>query len=209
MYSLTLPSNLALDGGGWSTPPPKRFTPGKEQVPLIQEAGWATGPVRTGAEILASHRDSIPGPSNQQRVAIPTELSQPLTQVVIVILKEPATAISFNSVESSAHSHTISLELTLILLFLLRLDLSGGIFLPAFPRIMLYGCLQASAAKQMRSTLFWDVTQSIVVNPYRRFGTAYRPHLQVKNSMKDFLTLEDGTEKLSRNVGKELPLYST
>ena len=24
----------------------------------------------------------------------------------------------------------------------------------------------------------------------------------------DFLTLEDGTDKLSRNVGKELPLYA-
>ena len=30
MYSSTLPSTSALDGGGWSTPRPGRFTPGKE-----------------------------------------------------------------------------------------------------------------------------------------------------------------------------------
>jgi len=43
----------ALDGGGWSTSRPGRFTPGKDPVPIVQEAGWAPGPVRTGAENLA------------------------------------------------------------------------------------------------------------------------------------------------------------
>jgi hypothetical protein len=28
-------------------------TPGKDPVPIVQEAGWAPGPVRTGAENLA------------------------------------------------------------------------------------------------------------------------------------------------------------
>jgi hypothetical protein len=32
-------------------------TPGKDPVPLVQEAGWAPGPVWTGAENLAPHRD--------------------------------------------------------------------------------------------------------------------------------------------------------
>ena len=37
---------------------------GKDQVPIEQKAGWAPGPVWTGAENLARpHRDSIPGPS--------------------------------------------------------------------------------------------------------------------------------------------------
>jgi hypothetical protein len=31
---------------------------------LVWEAGWAPGLVWTGAENLAVHRDSIPGPSN-------------------------------------------------------------------------------------------------------------------------------------------------
>ena len=34
--------------------------PGKDLVPIVQEAGWASGPVWTGAENLALHRDSIP-----------------------------------------------------------------------------------------------------------------------------------------------------
>ena len=63
MYSSTLPSPLALDAGGQSAPRPGRFTPGKDPVPVVQEAGWAPGPVWTGAENLAPHRDSIPGRS--------------------------------------------------------------------------------------------------------------------------------------------------
>jgi hypothetical protein len=37
----------ALEGGGWSAPRPGRFTPGKDPVPIVQEAGWASGPVWT------------------------------------------------------------------------------------------------------------------------------------------------------------------
>ena len=36
MYSSTLPSTSALDGGGWSTPRLGRFTPGKDPVPIVQ-----------------------------------------------------------------------------------------------------------------------------------------------------------------------------
>ena len=39
MYSSTLPSTSALDAGGWSTPRPGRFTPGKDPVPIVQKAG--------------------------------------------------------------------------------------------------------------------------------------------------------------------------
>ena len=35
MYSSTLPSTSVLDGGGWSTPRPGRFTPGKDSVPIV------------------------------------------------------------------------------------------------------------------------------------------------------------------------------
>ena len=44
----------ALDGGGWSTPPPGRFNPGKDLLPTVQGAGWVPAPVWTGAENLAS-----------------------------------------------------------------------------------------------------------------------------------------------------------
>ena len=43
MYSSTLSLTSAIDGGGWSTPRPGRFTPGKDPVPIVQEAGWAPG----------------------------------------------------------------------------------------------------------------------------------------------------------------------
>jgi len=46
---------------GWvvsSTPRP-HFTPGKDRVPILQEAGWASGPVWTGGKSLP-HWDSIP-----------------------------------------------------------------------------------------------------------------------------------------------------
>ena len=44
----------ALEGGeGSASPPRPLFTPGKDPVPIVQEAGWAPGPVRTVAENLA------------------------------------------------------------------------------------------------------------------------------------------------------------
>jgi len=39
IYSSTLPSTLALDGGGWSTPHPSCFAPEKDPVPNVWEAG--------------------------------------------------------------------------------------------------------------------------------------------------------------------------
>ena len=44
-YSSTLSLTSALDGGRWSTPHSGRFTPRKDLVPIVQEAGWAPGPV--------------------------------------------------------------------------------------------------------------------------------------------------------------------
>ena len=40
--------------GWWQAPRPGRFTPWKDPVPIVQEGGWAPGPVWTGAENLAS-----------------------------------------------------------------------------------------------------------------------------------------------------------
>ena len=45
----------ALEGGEWSAAHPDRtLPPEKDPVPIVQEAGWAPGPVGTGAENLAS-----------------------------------------------------------------------------------------------------------------------------------------------------------
>jgi len=66
-YSAQMGRGIALlfhDRGtrrGWvfsSTPLP-HFTSGKEPVPIVQEAGWAPGPVWTGGK-SRPHRDLIP-----------------------------------------------------------------------------------------------------------------------------------------------------
>jgi hypothetical protein len=49
----------------------------RDPVPIVQEAGWAQGPVWTGAEKFRPHRNSTTGRSSPLRVAIPTELSRP------------------------------------------------------------------------------------------------------------------------------------
>jgi hypothetical protein len=43
----------ALDGVGAQRHVPAAFTPGKDPVPIVQEAGWAPGPVWIGADNLA------------------------------------------------------------------------------------------------------------------------------------------------------------
>jgi len=58
-----------------STPRP-HFTPWKDPVPIVQEVGWAAGPVRTGGK-SRPHRDLIPNRPARNSVAIPTELPSP------------------------------------------------------------------------------------------------------------------------------------
>ena len=41
----------ALEGGEWSAASPGHtLLPGKDPIPIVQEVGWAPGPVWTGAE---------------------------------------------------------------------------------------------------------------------------------------------------------------
>ena len=51
MYSSTLCLTLALDGGGWLTPRPGRYTPRRAPVPIV---GWAPGRIWIRAENLFS-----------------------------------------------------------------------------------------------------------------------------------------------------------
>ena len=50
--------------------------PGKDLVPILQEGGWAPGPVWKGGK-SPPHRDSIPDRPVRSSVAIPTELPGP------------------------------------------------------------------------------------------------------------------------------------
>jgi len=52
---------------------------------------------------------------------------------------------------------------------------------------------QASAMKEMRSVLFWYVTQGIVVIPYRRFSTTFRSHLWSDKN-------QDGIDRFSETL---------
>ena len=53
MYSSTLSLTSALDGVWWLTPRLGRFTPRKDLVPIVQEAGRAPGPIWPDAENLS------------------------------------------------------------------------------------------------------------------------------------------------------------
>ena len=44
--------SLGARWGGWSAPRPGRFAAQKDPVPIVQEAGWAQGPVWTVAKNL-------------------------------------------------------------------------------------------------------------------------------------------------------------
>jgi len=73
---------LFLDHGtrrGWVVSVTSRplFNPGKYPVPIVQEAGWAPGPVWTGAENLAPNGIRCPNRPARSSVAIPTELPGP------------------------------------------------------------------------------------------------------------------------------------
>jgi hypothetical protein len=69
-YSSTPSLTSALDESGLSSRP-GRFTPGKDPVPIVQWAGWASEPVWTGKENLVLHQDSIPIASRYTDYAIP------------------------------------------------------------------------------------------------------------------------------------------
>jgi hypothetical protein len=58
-----------------SVTPRPYFTPGKDPVPIVQEAGWAPGPVWTGAENLAP--TGIRSPDRPIRIQSLYRLSYP------------------------------------------------------------------------------------------------------------------------------------
>jgi len=76
---------LFLDYGtrrGWgvSVTPRPHFTPGKDPVPIIQEAGWAPGPIWTGAENLAP--TAVRSPDRPARSQSLYQLSYPAHNII-------------------------------------------------------------------------------------------------------------------------------
>ena len=60
----------------------------------------------------------------------------------------------------------------------------------------------ARSPERRISSLFWDVTQRWSVLIYRRFGTTSLSLSRLQGSGSRPFTLEDGTDRLSRNFGK-------
>ena len=67
-----------------STPRP-HFTPGKDTVPILQEAGWVPVPVCTGIK-SRPHRDSILDRPARSSVVIPTELPGPQNDYIKTVI---------------------------------------------------------------------------------------------------------------------------
>ena len=80
---------------GWvvrSTPRP-HFTPGKDPVSIVQEVGWAPGPVWTGGT-TRPHRDSFPNPPARSQSLY--RLSYPTHHVIDNVSKSQShTAVTF------------------------------------------------------------------------------------------------------------------
>jgi hypothetical protein len=72
---------------GYQSHAPGRFTPGKDPVPIVQEAGWAPEPVWTGAENL-SHT-GIRYPDSPGRSESLYRLSYPGPQLILIASLNP------------------------------------------------------------------------------------------------------------------------
>jgi len=91
---------------GWVVSSTSRphFIPGKDPVPILQEAGWAAGPVWT-VGISCPHRDSIPDRPAHSPVAIPTELPGPFWTVLFLEYTSYATLIRSYEVGRCSGTH--------------------------------------------------------------------------------------------------------
>jgi len=56
-------------------------------------------------------------------------------------------------------------------------------------RLILYTRFQSSAAKQMRTALFWVITRRVVAVSHRHFRTTSRSHLQVSRIQRELFFL--------------------
>jgi hypothetical protein len=93
LFYISYFKNGGIGGGGWSAPRPGRFAPGKDTVPIIQEAGWVPGPVWTCAKNLASTRIRfLDRPARSQSLY---RLSYP-PHIYIYIYGAPCKARNFN-----------------------------------------------------------------------------------------------------------------
>jgi hypothetical protein len=77
--------DLGARRGGWSAPRPGSFTPGKNPVRIVQEAGWASEPVWTCAKNVAP--TGIRSPDRPARSQSLYRLSYPAPRYYILSVK--------------------------------------------------------------------------------------------------------------------------
>jgi len=86
-------------GGVVSSTPRLYFTPGKDPVPILQEARWAPGPVWTGGK-SPPHRDSIPDrlarSQSLYRLSYPAHIYSALLVELKTIYKRQGTYIKID-----------------------------------------------------------------------------------------------------------------
>jgi hypothetical protein len=68
---------LALEEGGWKVLRPGRFIPGKDPVPIVQDAEWSPEPVWTCAKNLAPTGIFFRSPDRPSRSQSLYQLSYP------------------------------------------------------------------------------------------------------------------------------------
>ena len=106
--ALTFHDHGTRRGWGVSVTPRPLFTPGKDQVPIIQEAGWAPGPVWTGVENLATtgirSPDRPAGSESLYRLSYPAHIQ--LKSVIIFVTAHFEACLIVVSVNKNArHQH--------------------------------------------------------------------------------------------------------
>ena len=87
MYNSTLPSTSALEGGlGGQHHAPAALPTGKDPVSIVQDTGWAPGPVWSVRKNLTPTGIRSPDRPAHSAVAIPTELSRPPNTFTLFLL---------------------------------------------------------------------------------------------------------------------------
>jgi len=137
--------------------------------------------------------------TSTRRIQSCPSLSRPSTQwrmVFTICIKMCVAGMLWVSVLTSSRSTAHSLRYHTHVVFLFN-----------DPLLATHGISDSKQGIVLRSALQWVTTQRTMIIPYGRFGTTYRSHFQ---GLEDGtgMTLEDGTGRLSRNVGVELTLYA-
>ena len=94
----------ALDGVGGQSHAPTAFTPGREQLPIAQEAGWGTGPVWIGAENLTPTGNRSPDRPARRKFYTDYAMTEDIEHVYYVLGRP------FYDAENNKHSVLWELE---------------------------------------------------------------------------------------------------